>query len=303
VYHECEEHPGVPAVWRCTGCGAFWCDPCAGPHADGPKLRTCPRCGEVCESTDPRIAATVPHDHPFYERAGKVFTYPVAGRGKYVLAGGAVGLYVVSMVMWLVEHGLPAMVLVGPAAAGLALVYGAAYLLSVVRESAEGGPEPPPWPALIDMYANVVRPAVQFVGVLAFSFSGLIAYRLWNLASPSPVTGAADVAWRVTLLAVGAAYMPMALVAVAVHEKLDAVRPWIVLPAIRKVARAYVVPWAMLLAAGLARSYAPKAGALVPILGPLVGQLVALYFLMAAMHATGLLYFCHARRLDWPSDQ
>jgi len=207
--------------------------------------------------------------------------YPLKGSGKFLLLAFAVCIFM-----------LQAACVVFPFVGFftfLLAVYVSAYVLSVVRSSAAGEDEPPDWPDFTELWEEIVQPILLAVSATIISFGPSWLFSGFDtvpLQSRRLIGGA--------LAGLGFIYFPMALLAALLYRSFLAVNPFLVIPAIVKVARDYIVVcifWALL--------FAPPY-ALASLFGlPVLGDVLGLYCSMVAAHALGRLYHANAAKIGW----
>jgi hypothetical protein len=167
-------------------------------------------------------------------------------------------------------------------------------MISVVGESAGGREEPPDWTELKNFLDDIARPLLLAVGTVVVSFGPAVAFTAWRnwRAFGDP--------WFWALLVGGMVYFPMGLLAVALHDSLDALKPWLIVPAIIRTAPSYIllvlIFYVLFSPSMLLATYMTEA---IPILGPLLACGMLLYLLMVDMRILGLFCRCAARRLGW----
>lgn len=174
------------------------------------------------------------------------------------------------------------------------LCYLSAYLFRIISDSAARETGPPNWPEFTNWWDDLLRPLLLVGGTLAFCFWPAIVFAIVSYLKWGKII---FVAWL--LLLPGLVYLPMALLAVTMHEFIYALRPKIVIPSIRKTQPYYFVACVMLaavLAAGALAMYLVTA---IPYVGLLVGIAIMLYLLMTGMHIVGLIFVAYESRLDW----
>jgi len=229
-----------------------------------------------------------PKPSSFYRSLPGAFVYPFRKMGWAMIVGGAIFFTIADFVatynIWF--FGLIAQVFLWG--------YLSAFLIQNIAEAADGQDSPPDWPSVTNLVDDILRPFLLVLGALVVSFAPLIAYMILSW----PIDMASPILW--VLLVVSAAYLPMALIAVALYRSVNALNPITVIGGIVKTMPAYLVAAAafFLIYAGnvLIRS-AIAAGTPFGI-SPLAWAL-SLYFLMVEMYILGRLYYTHSRRLGW----
>ena len=153
----------------------------------------------------------------------------------------------------------------------------------------------PNWPEFTNFLEDILAPLFQMLGVLGFCLGpGMLALRL----------GAANPGWQWAgygLLGAGFLYLPMAILAVSMHDSLTALNPVAVLTSIARVPLDYVLACGMLLALWaieFAFGFVLEKFS-VPLLSGILTHLVSLYFMTGSCRVVGLLHFANQRRLAW----
>jgi hypothetical protein len=137
------------------------------------------------------------------------------------------------------------------------------------------------------------------VGCHLMSFLPLVIYGTLVAATDlvfSPVI-------LMVLLAGSMLYLPMALLAGAMHQSALAAGPWLVVPAMMRTPLAYLETCLLVLGVLGVSALLHTAAGYVPYLGGLVSWFVTFYGNAAIMHRLGAMYYLHRRTLDWFPDQ
>jgi len=290
----CPEHPDEPGNWWCGNCRRVLCGDCIRQEfRKGKWIRLCRTCGQSCRPVGRTPAE--PRRKGFFAELPRAFVYPLIGRGKYVILAGGIVFSVLTVAR---EIG----VYIGPYAVAFlraaGLVVGCiipAYVFEVIRHSAAGEGEPPDWPAVTNWLTDLVRPVLLIVVVAAVSFLPAAVFRILVFYE---VLGHSGTVW--VPLGLGLLYLPMALLGVAMFDGVAGVSPTVVVPAIFRTVRAYLVACAAM--AAMAGLWVPAAGLVrlsVPLLGSVLGGATTIYFLMVEARICGLIYCCYSERLDW----
>lgn len=108
------------------------------------------------------------------------------------------------------------------------------------------------------------------------------------------------IAFLATLLA-GAAYFPMAVLAVAMFDRVFALSPTVVIPAIVRVPLEYLtvlVIMAVILGIKAASQYAATL-LVIPFLPTFLASSLGIYFLIVQTRLLGLMYYARRDTLGW----
>ena len=186
--------------------------------------------------------------------------------------------------------------MVGLIGSGLLWGYLSLYMMEVVGRVAGGADEPPQWPALTDAW-DIFYALVRMVAVLIISFFPAIVYvvaLLWGYRD-----GDGQELVLTVLLLLGALYFPMALLASTLHDSLSGASPFVVIPAIVRVALPYAAACGAMGIAVYSSAMLTASASAVPVLGGVLVQIVSLYFLMVVMYILGIIYRLYEDRLGW----
>lgn len=237
-------------------------------------------------------------DRQFYEWLPGVFSYPLRGQGKGILAV-AVGWGLLIDLMAFLTGVLGVLgILTALATLLLAvayLVYIGNYYLKVLDRSARGRTEPPGWVEPHDFIDAIVPPLRVFAGSAIVSFLPLFAY--WFLTWRMGGEGSAAVYW--VLLALGLFYLPMAMLATELLNTVLAASPHIVIPSIVKVIMPYLVVCCIIAGAVGLEELLERLTAGIPFLGNIFRNAISFYVAVMVMHLLGVLYWTNDHRLQW----
>ncbi len=270
----CEKHPEIPATWQCGDCHRCFCDQCIQVKQFGnSRVQACANCGYIC---DP-LTRDLGEEGHIETTLLTAFSYPLQGMGWAALAGGTIALTVLDF-------------LLGPIGAGIGWALLCAYSIEIVRESAEGKEELPDW-ADITHLGDLAPPTVMALGTMAASF--LPAFLVYSAAGNGLPFWAAVIG--------GAAYAPMAWLAVAMHSNVFLANPITVITSISRVGSAYLIACGiLLLIAGAFLLSVGVVGAISSgIAAGAVANAIMLYFFFVENRVLGLLYLSHERALGW----
>lgn len=206
--------------------------------------------------------------------------YPLRGRGIALLLVGTFLLWIVGFLPWF-----------GWVLRIMMMMYIIAFFWDVVRASANGDDELPPWPDITDIFSDIVRPAVMFlVCHVVCMLPALVVIWAWNPSSPI----------RLGVMGIGVVYLPMAMLAVALFDSMAAASPTIVVPAILKIPMQYILLVAVIAAvSALSVVVHDLTAEHLPILNGVVAAFLFIYEGALIMRVLGVLYHAHARQIGW----
>lgn len=291
----CKNHPQSLAGWRCTGCGAVFCDACIKITPVGAaSLRTCRDCGERVETLAAKAEAAQAEvksrqDRNFFMRLPGAFAYPFKGSGIILLIIGGLFVWCLQFLRYAFFFGmLGTLVVVG---------YLNAYMLRIISGTGSGEDEMPDWPSFADFYTDIIRPYFLVLGVTAVSFLPAILFTIAVMVlRPSPLL---IVPGYIALIGLGLLYWPMALLAVAMIDAAEGLSPMIVIPAIFKAPLAYLMALVVLGLLVLVRVLSTAILSSIPIAGSILDGVLSFYFLIVEMRILGLLYYANEDRFNW----
>ena len=277
----CKAHPQAPASWRCERCRALRCDQCAQPRSvDGVRIAACP-CGGRCDAYEP--PAVVARDDVCEDLAGS-FAWPLLGSSPYFLIS-VCGLYFLANLGILNRYtmNLPFLLFTF-----LSLFLCCTFFLHVVRQSALDPRAELEFPDFDSFWDSVIVPTFRFAGCLGFYLAPAFL-----MAKSSPLGG-------IALAALGAYFLPMAILSLAVRDEIRAMGPLVVLRSTRRVPSAAY--WTLVLGFfGLVLLRFPLAWLLsiAPWIGSLLGFPISIYLACVQLRLLGVFYRRHAARLRW----
>ena len=289
----CRNHPQTIARLECRGCHSVFCEACPLPSAQlaGTAVQLCPLCGGECFRLDARARARISQQEPaFFAAMVGCFRYPLQGDGVILLVAGTLFYFLLN----LRGFGL------GGLAIGASLTlgfFGAGYLLafltSIVTTTAAGEDHLPDWPDFSD-WSDIVNPFALGIGTLLGCFLPAILFAVF-------AQGQVRVYGLAASLGLGALYLPMAFLGVAMFDNLGALDPRLVLRSIVRVYREYAVVCAFLGLLLAARYVLDNAFATLPlpVIPTLLQGFVGMYFLTVEMRILGLLYRTRRAALGW----
>jgi hypothetical protein len=317
----CKSHPRASARFFCPGCRHYFCELCVNSRAvQGAQHKYCRHCGAECVPIQvPVNPAFVTKRRGFFARLPQAFMYPCRGGGILVLIVGTILL--ASLKFFAGTGGLSLATLIGVRNGlpwswwGLimqvfVLGYLFAYMQNVIHSTAAEETELPPLPSMTNFWEDILRPCLQFVGLMILCFGPAIGVGIW--------AGSTEDAWggiaALVTLCLGAVYFPMSFLAAALLDSFLAANPLTVVPALMKAPFEYIVTLILLAGVfamrwlgdevlpalfprGLSTHSMPK---LVAFLGAeAFWSVVCLYLLTVGVHILGLLYVSKKERFGW----
>jgi hypothetical protein len=294
----CRNHPQHPAEWVCQRCHQLFCVVCAIPRSFGGKtLHFCMACGGQCV---PYGLGSMwkPKEHPrFFSVFPGAFTYPLKGNGPWVMAGGAVFF---SFLAFLRAYSFLLFLAVIPFLLSVGYLF--LYVKNLIVTSSQGDENPPAWPDFTD-WGDVIVGAVQSGGLFVICL-GPAWFAFGQALTEHSIGGQWPVGTLVVagiLALIGLAYLPMALLGLAMADSLAGLNPLLIVPSMFRVPAEYLVTCCVI-AAVLIVQVAAEIGLRrvpVPVLPALVSWFITLYFYFVAARLLGLLYFTSHDRLKW----
>lgn len=224
---------------------------------------------------------------PFWRDIPKLFRYPLAGSGVYLLIGGTIFITVIHFIVSLPTIFFYATTMLAVFLAG----YLSSYFISIMRSSAQGKNEPPDWPDATGIVGKTFRSLFVVSFPMVVAFFPAVAYFIYSIFYQTPFS------ILVGLIVAGGIYYPMALIASAITgAPLNSANFIGIIGSILKVRKEYFIAELMLaffsgisIAAYFMVGIATQAMAGAFIAGFAV-QFVNLYFMMIFAHILGLLY-------------
>jgi hypothetical protein len=168
------------------------------------------------------------------------------------------------------------------------------FLKSIIATTAQGDDEMPDWPEYGGWGESGFHPFFELLAVFLVCLGPGYCY-VWFVHPHQ--------AWlALTLFIGGLAYLPMALLALAIYDNLAALNPVLVLLSIMRVPLEYaatcLVLGVLVLSSGEAANWL-RENVDVPIIAPMVAEFLSLYTLTVVMRVAGLLYYSKKDRLNW----
>ena len=297
----CINHPDGAATWHCRDCGGDLCDECVETiTVQGCTVELCRACRGHCVPAESqaktRAGSGVGADErPFVAGIPSAFAYPIRGSGPVVLVMVALfALVLLAVGAWIGRILAPYGFILTIAIDIFVCGYIVLMLLNTVAASARGEGGMPLTPAVDfdNPMASAALPLFLLIGCGALCFAPAVAY--YGLG------GRHMDALFAALLAIGALYFPMALLAVSVYEQIEALSPG---PIVRSIVRVFgdyllacIVFYVLIGLAVLAWRHITFRPAQLALALRLV---VLLYATTAAAHVLGRLYHANRARLRW----
>lgn len=304
AFEYCADHPQSMALWRCGACQKNFCQQCIREDQFSDAVaRLCPQCAGQCEPIT-LVEQEAPAE-PFALQLADAFVYPFRGWGKFVIIAGAIFVWLlmlvrfvllsdVSMGMWVFGMWiLQGVVYV------LAWGYVSAYGVKIIGETGKGEADPPDGPEIKAWRDDLLQPVCLIAGAIVFSFGLHLLYRfVWtHYKGPTELL-------RWVTLGLGVLYLPMALTAVAIWDSIGALNPVLIVRSIFKAGIGYLLASAVV---ALLCAVVWSAFRFLRIEIPYVGFVVqgvlqyavALYCIMVVMRICGLIYYAYEKKLNW----
>lgn len=170
-------------------------------------------------------------------------------------------------------------------------------LQQIVQASAQGETKPPSWPEF-DGMGELLLKAFQWLVVLVVCFGPGGFLMISGMRNENPGL----VAFGGLLFLLGAVYMPMGLLGVAMFDSVAALNPMLVARSIFRIPGHYFLCLATLVLLGVVKAVTGKLGDLpgaVGIVGHVVDEFDALWSSFFFARLLGGLYHINRRRLGW----
>jgi hypothetical protein len=247
----------------------------------------------LCSSKAENLKATQiekqRREKSFGAEAIAAWKYPLRGDGLVILIAGTIFLALSNIfqrVTFLFS--------------GLAFVATTGYLLAysqkIITSTANGEDDPPTWPDLSDFSQDILTPFFQAIGMFVLYLLPWFC-SLWLLPAGEPVQ------WIVSglLLLLALFLMPMAWLAVSMHDTIGALSPHLVFPSILRIPLSYLavsLELIVLIAVNTAVSWGLDQ-LNIPVVPWLAGSFLGLYFFMVIARLLGVLYYTNREKLGW----
>jgi len=314
VESPCHRHPGVEADYLCTACRTKFCEACIGKRGTGRKVWLyCPLCGsKVMSQADWRAQQVIRESREHLtlpQRLVSAFAYPVAKGGVTFIIVGAVVLWLAELARWFVVfvplYGWVALIML------LTFSYGwlFSYMQKIVVSCSNDEDALPEWPEISNWSEDLVQPFLACLGMMALCFGPAFIYSFFAAANDF----APMLYYPIFLL--GAVYLPMAVVVVSLTQRVLSANPFVVLPAITRVPRDYLIVCLLFLAALgvwnglelLVDTFGPEAEKQGGVLSRALWEaawglplwIVFLYLMIFCARVAGLMYRCNWRKFGW----
>ena len=289
----CKYHPKSTATYLCPQCQLHYCDLCVTSRPDGTRTgKFCRRCSAECVALNIQLYAPVDRHANFFSSLPGAFAYPLKPKSLTFLAAGTLFFALVDFLgsysIWL------RIVYIG---------YTFAYLQRVIHTAAQGSDEAAGWPDISAFWDDIFVPFLQTMGLFLVCFGPAIGLGFWA-GFEAFKSGNADPTKMVLIIAAivgGAAYYPMALLALAMFDSIVSANPMVVIPAMIRVPVEYLVVLvitAVILVVRIAErvlvDFIPVA-----VLPELITAAVVLYFLTVQGRMLGLMYYAKRHKLGW----
>lgn len=211
------------------------------------------------------------------------FGYPTKSQGLGIIAGAIILLKIIPGIFTIFPFPL-----VGPLVSLLFIVITALllfpYFLSIINSTGLGKDELPDWPDFTFLWEGIIAPFLATLTLLFIPILLCIFFR----------------DFRLPILLISILYYPIALMILAVTEKLlNALNPLLVISSISKIWREYflgVAGFYTLFVLGMVLAYYFGK---IPFIGGIVSTGVWLYISILGMRLIGLIYRAGAKKLAW----
>ena len=266
-----------------------------------PRAPSNPESPQARGSAADAIAAITPvfEEAPsFYRQIPGAFIYPLKRNGVILLVIGTVVFTILDFLSGFKMPGRGGVFSLLMTVISTGYLF--AYMQKIIAHTAQGEDELPEFPDFTDWWSDIILPFLLFTGTIAVSLVPVFIAGFWALENKAVVPLILPAA------ALGAFYLPMALLAVAVTDNFLALSPHVVLPSILRVFLPYLLTFLLLgLLAGL-RIEGGRVSDLVPLqqfalkLCVIVAMgFISLYLLTVEMRLLGLLFRSYRERLGW----
>jgi predicted Zn finger-like uncharacterized protein len=217
----------------------------------------------------------------FLHRLPDAFAYPFKGSGFILILVGTVCFSFLDFFASLSVFGFIVTAFVA--------CYLCAFMMKIVTSSADGKKEIPDWPDASGFWDDIIVPLFQVIWTGIFCFAPAIIYLIFVHY---------DIFFWL-LLALGILYFPMALISVALTNSVLSINPVLVVPLIIKVPVDYLAACVILALIALLAHFSQLLVSISPLVGPVLKNLIGLYFLVVEAHILGLIYYANKEKLGW----
>jgi hypothetical protein len=275
----CVNHTQMPATLICKGCQQLYCDRCVSRKmVGGRSMSFCNACHDECVPVQQFYATAAEQEQTFFSRLPGALAYP--------FKRGGIFFYIVGALLYLLVDLTPVFKIRVAIVVGGYLV---ACMQKIIQATAQGDQQPPSWPDVTEFASDVLMPFLLFAGTVAICFAPAIVSAFYMPLATIP------------LAVLGALYLPMGMLAVAMFDRFAALNPMLVILSILKVPGQYLV---VLLVMGLVLALRFGLLLLLQLFMPwlaaaVIVDLVAFYFLIVEMRMLGLLYYSNKQKLGW----
>ena len=264
-----------------------------------PKLSYCKACGlplnkkSLARLALQQQAGTRGDDAAAGQDYLSAFSYPLRGSGLSLLVVGSLCFGIAGM---LPMGGLMSLLITG---------YMAAYMFKIINETAIGNLEPAEWPGFTNIFDDILIPLFQYVFVHIICFVPMILSLyvgvgmtgLENLVN-GELGGLIGTLLLSGLLGLGGlAYLPLALLSVALNNSVLGVHPGIVFRLMAHLGKEYLIVLGVLFLSVLLNVWLQGLLGGIPFVGGLIASGVGLYTTMVYSHILGLIYYRHQASL------
>ncbi|MGB0578188.1 MAG: FHA domain-containing protein [Limisphaerales bacterium] len=289
----CDKHPANFLSLVCPKCHLKFCDDCVNKlEVSGQERQICPYCKESCRSLQFQLASEQRqqklHHGSLFQCLGDIFKFPLSPEGIWLLLIGTI-IYVVLDFVAKFDYRV----------AIVASGYVFAYIMKIIRSTADGEDELPGWPDFADWKAQIVQPLLMFLASALVSFLPLLIYGFME--------GWQDLRLMIVLptAAWGLLYMPVCLLAVATNRDYLALNPFVVMPGMVKLYTQYMLASVLLFTMLILRYFLDNLFVTyvgVPVVPVVLSGVVSLYFLGVELRMLGLLYQVNRSDLGWSDE-
>lgn len=282
-------------VFHCqnTECGGIWsADQIIVERFGEAEIRLCPRCRLGVEELKPPVH--------FWERVPDAFLFPFRGNGKWILVAGTPFLA-------FLDHGRAFTFLLWALITVLMVGYFGALLLQITQATATDPKRELDWPDIANLGELCVI-TLQILGSALVVFGPALVCFVYGFSEAAAGADASInpvILWTAAgfLSLAGVVYYPMAFLALALFDTIQAINPARVLPAILKAPAQYAVVLTLLILLWLARLGLALVVAALPLGARVVmllpAEFVLLYTLVVSARLLGLLYLSNEENFGW----
>ena len=210
--------------------------------------------------------------------------YPLKGPGRWLLFGGTLSIWLISVLSFIPCLGLVLGFFIG--------IYVLALFRSIISSTADGEDHLPNWPDSTDIFSEIFRPSFMLLVPIAICFLPASSYNMYSSAQ-DPI-----IHW--SLLGLGWLYLPMALLAVTLYDSILAMNPILVVRSILRIPMDYMMVVAVLgVVVVLSHLLDTHVLDKVPMIDGLMDGFMFIFEGAMLMRAIGLLYRMNEQELGW----